>query len=814
MPTVLHRSTGLRLALLAGLLLLALVLALPLIVQRLAVDWFQQQGLVARIDNIDINPFSGEIVLEGLSLNDAAGRSPLQLGRLQLDLAMTELMRRRVLVQELLLANTRLLVEKTEAGLRIAGLKTMRETTGTSPGAADEATSGWQFGIQQLRFYNNRLDYRAGDFNGLLDIQQASLNDLQPWLANGSSQLALQLRLNGAPLELRGQVQAFAPRPRAELQLQLAGLPLQDFAALLPAPLKLTGGLSAEQRIVAEKRAQTTELSLQGSLQLAEPQAAQGSQRLTAEHLKWQGLLGFTTRHDGRVQVHLDGHLAGSKLLAATSNHMVKLQDLQLEGLFNHDGQGNVSGNIELQLAGGVLQNHDRVLARWRELRLQGGQVERWDGYRIQHLDATGLELLANAPQPLARLRELKAADIRIDGFDNIGIGRVDLAALQAHILRQRDGRLALSSALGTDTKPPVEATSPKRDAAASSHRIRIDRIELDGASQLRFTDHSVVPSFDTRLHHIALSMRQLDNQGPPFPVSLQARLDDYGSLHLQGKLQPFGPRLNADLKGELKQISLAPLSSYSARHLGYVLRRGQMDAQLDVRINDNRLDIQTHLLLRKLRLAARDTAEGREFKDQLAMPLDKTLDLLRDKDDNIELRLPISGRLDDPQFHFARIINKASAKALELATIQYLKMTLQPWGTLYTVAQLAGKATALRLDPVPFAPGSSELAQQQQAYLAKLAGLLRQRPRLSLGLCGLATRQDETAQATATTQTPATNDGQGDSVDRLKALARERALAVKRILVEQHGIAAERLLICHPEFLDEDLPPRLDITL
>ncbi len=815
MPSLLRHSTALKLALLGGLLLLVLLLSLPLIVQRLAVDWFQQQGLEARIDNIDINPFTGEIMLEGLTLSDGTTQPLLQLGRLQIDLAMMELVRQRVQVDMLLLANTRLRVNRNETGLRIAGLETRGEATGPDTTAGDEETSGWQFGIRQLSFYDNRIDYRIDGLSGRLHIQQASLRDLQPWQPNDTSHVALQLRLDDTPVELRGQIWAFTARPRAELQLQVSELPLQDFASALPTPLKLTGRVSANQRIVAETTAQTTEISLRGSLQLSEPRAEQEARRFSAEHLHWQGLLGLTTQRDARPQIHLDGRLAGGKLSVVTPSYTVKLQDLQLDALLNHDGQDNVSGNIELQLDRGLLEEHRLVLARWRELRLQGGQIERPGAYRIQHLGITGLTLLESAPEPVARLRELDAADIGIDGFDDIRIGRMEMAALQAHIVRRQDGRLVLADIPGTEDAagPP----SSRQGDTASSRRIRIGRIEIDDTSQLRFTDHSVVPSFDTRLHQIALSIRQLDTQGPPFPLSLQARLDDYGSLRLQGRLQPFGPRLNAELEAELKQVSLAPLSSYTARHLGYVLKRGQMDARLDVRIDDSQLDIQTRLLLRKLRLAARDTAEGREFKDQLAMPLDKTLDLLRDKDDNIELRLPITGRLDDPQFHFAKIINKASAKALKLATIQYLKMTLQPWGTLYSVAQLAGKAAALRLDPLPFAPGSSALAPQQQDYLAKLAELLRQRPRLTLALCGLATRQDEMAQAGSA---PAPNDAQADAappqadIDRLKALARERALAVKRILVERHGIAAERLLICHPEFLAEDSPPRLDITL
>jgi len=42
------------------------------------------------------------------------------------------------------------------------------------------------------------------------------------------------------------------------------------------------------------------------------------------------------------------------------------------------------------------------------------------------------------------------------------------------------------------------------------------------------------------------------------------------------------------------------------------------------------------------------DTTIARENAGSIGMPLDKALDMLRDKNDNIKLEIPIKGKLDE----------------------------------------------------------------------------------------------------------------------------------------------------------------------
>ncbi len=50
---------------------------------------------------------------------------------------------------------------------------------------------------------------------------------------------------------------------------------------------------------------------------------------------------------------------------------------------------------------------------------------------------------------------------------------------------------------------------------------------------------------------------------------------------------------------------------------------------------------------------------------------------------------------------------------------------------------------------------------------------------------------------------------------EQILAFAKERALNIKKLLIEEHGIDSGRLFICNPEIDDaEDAKPRVDLTI
>ena len=107
--------------------------------------------------------------------------------------------------------------------------------------------------------------------------------------------------------------------------------------------------------------------------------------------------------------------------------------------------------------------------------------------------------------------------------------------------------------------------------------------------------------------------------------------------------------------------------------------------------------------------------------------------------------------------------------------------------------------ATALRFDPVQFAPGEEVLDDDDRNRLQKLADTMQKKPRISILVCAQATQLD--LMLPEPKQTSAKAEEQGISAEQttqLLELAKRRQTLVLDHLVDEHGIERERLSGCN----------------
>jgi len=473
-------------------------------------------------------------------------------------------------------------------------------------------------------------------------------------------------------------------------------------------------------------------------------------------------------------------------------------------------------GADEMQLTQhGQIGLHDTAatLSPWRV----AGERLQWDGDvavtlrqgSLSALTAAGGATLHGAAladaQAAAALLTLAAAEvsgIELRGSDDISIDTVHLQGMQAALQRDADGRLLLPVA------EPTPAAAPARDAPT----LRIARIILDGDNSIGFSDLSLKPAFRQTLHIARAEVTGIDShaRGVPARFQMSGRAGKYTTMEVRGEIRPFTARTNLTLHTELKALDLPPLTPYTVRHLGYNLSSGQLGATVELTITDDVLDGNNKLRIHKLAVEQADPAKMAQFNDQLKIPLATALYMLKDRNDNITLDLPISGNLQDPSFDISDAINTALGKTMRLATVGYLKLFLQPYGGLLTLASMAGGASSIQFEPLTFAPGMAEIDPQQQPYVDKIGALFKERPRLRLQLCGHATAADRPQPQK---DKPPLEESVVTTL--LETLARQRAEAVKDALVGQHGVDPEQLFICHPAIdADAGTLPRVELLL
>jgi len=254
------------------------------------------------------------------------------------------------------------------------------------------------------------------------------------------------------------------------------------------------------------------------------------------------------------------------------------------------------------------------------------------------------------------------------------------------------------------------------------------------------------------------------------------------------------------------------------------------MDAEVALQIEQGELKGASKLVINNLEVGPGDPKRMDELTTQLNMPMDSALSLLRDKDNNIRLKLPVSGDVADPKFDLGDAINQAVGKAMRVTAVSYLKFYFQPFGAMITIGKWAGEAAAsVHLDPVSFEAGAATLDDTAAQYFDRLAGLMQERPKLRVKLCGRAVPADRDTLEQAAAAAAARKAQEAKvkppvqpppppppiSEEQLQALARQRATAAKDYLINRHGVAAERLFVCKPE-LDTaaEAKPRLELAI
>jgi hypothetical protein len=424
----------------------------------------------------------------------------------------------------------------------------------------------------------------------------------------------------------------------------------------------------------------------------------------------------------------------------------------------------------------------------------------------------------------------ITADTIEVVAGNQVAIGHLEWRDVISLIQRDSDGEwrpVRIVDTLpftGTDAEQVPPATEANTEAPPG--RVRVAELSITGDSAIVLEDSTVKPPFNMRLTLTEAVMKNIDNgqPGQNSPLSIKGRISKHSHISVQGTIQPFAARPTLDLKNHVDGISLPQLSAYTVDALGYGLESGHLDADSTLKINKGLIESENKLVIRGLELRAMNNASQEKLEKQLTVPLNTALNMLRDKHDTITLDLPVSGNVDSPDFDISDVVNTAVSKALRQGSMTYLKVALQPYGALITLAEMAGDAaTRVRLQPVGFEPGSSIAAEGALGYLEKVAGVLKDRPEVNIKICGLAVADDRLAlsePAPATEKNPDAKAAKGsESVtdEQLLDLARARADFVKSHLIGKHAVNGSRLVACKPHIdsgEDDDQAPRVDLLI
>jgi flagellar motor protein MotB len=661
------------------------------------------------------------------------------------------------------------------------------------------------------------------DFEGALALSNLRVETLKGGIEEGS------LAWTGAA-SLRGPAQT--PTVEAEGNISTTNLrgtyadePELRVAAATTTALDVVLRLNmGEERIEAEWT---------GSTSINDVSLSSSSVNVAHASIAWNGR-GAAAGAMSQPDVEVEGFLALDALdaqLQEPSYHVVQ-DHAEWDGRFDAAG-----GQIELtgSLSGTAIQVADAE---------RGRLLARLQSYAVKVLQVVGADFSAEQVS-LADLRALERAlpeDAPEDAPRHlVSVAAVEVTALQASsnastcdtlsisgldvlLERNEDGSLTLNEwfAQGETIEALVEPEETDKTPAppaaeGPAYRTQIGRFTLGEDSRIRLRDETVSPAVRLTLFPVEVTMERIDtaNMNQPSAFSVMAKLDEYSSIDFEGSAALRGEDPTADVSGALEAVDLSVFAPYTGRFTGYRVNSGLLDATTEVKLLEGNLDSTTELHFNKLEMEKLDPDEQDAFTQELGVPLNAALSLLRDKNDDIHLTLPVQGHILDPEIDASDAINQAIAGALVKSVKGSVTAVFAP---VRAVAKFGGAAvglnTMLSFESLAFDPGAADLSPDAREYLDGLAEILDSRPKIRLSLCGFAEAGDGLALGLPVPMTAdeALND---ESKEALLDLATARANAAKAYLVDNHGLEADRLHLCSPRVDEEpESNPRVEITL
>ncbi|HBZ54496.1 MAG TPA: hypothetical protein DEO88_03745, partial [Syntrophobacteraceae bacterium] len=269
----------------------------------------------------------------------------------------------------------------------------------------------------------------------------------------------------------------------------------------------------------------------------------------------------------------------------------------------------------------------------------------------------------------------------------------------------------------------PKGAARPAAQPAASSDAFpfSIGKIKIEDGNMV-FADLSLKPKFTTRIHALKGTVGKLSSDKKSMSeINLEGRVDQYGTAKISGALDINDFKRSTDMSVVFRNVEMASMSPYSGKFAGRRIKSGKLSLDLKYQIQTMKLVGDNKIIVDNLVLG-----EKVDSPDSMNLPLDLAIALLADANGRIDLGLPVSGELNDPQFSIGPIIWKAFVNVIT-------KAVTAPFRAL---GSLLG-AGAEKFDAVEFDPGKAELPPPEKEKLKKLAEALQKKPQLKLVVQG-----------------------------------------------------------------------------
>ena len=270
--------------------------------------------------------------------------------------------------------------------------------------------------------------------------------------------------------------------------------------------------------------------------------------------------------------------------------------------------------------------------------------------------------------------------------------------------------------ASATASRTVTAATPP-----SSPVKLHFGQLVLQ-QGRVTYTDNFIKPNFTANLVGIQGTIGAFGTQSTTSaPVDVAAKLAANGPLSIKGTVNPLIAKPALDLTASAHDIELTNLTPYSAKYAGYPITKGKLNVDLHYKLDNDQLTANNHIFIDQLTFG-----DHVDNNTATKLPVRFAISLLKNSKGEIDVNIPVSGSLSNPEFSIGGLIWHAVLNLLEKAVTAPFSLLANAFG-----------GSGEEMGYVEFDAGSAKLSDAADKKLDTIAKALTDKSSIRIDLIG-----------------------------------------------------------------------------
>ncbi|MFC2101475.1 DUF748 domain-containing protein [Bacteroidota bacterium] len=247
---------------------------------------------------------------------------------------------------------------------------------------------------------------------------------------------------------------------------------------------------------------------------------------------------------------------------------------------------------------------------------------------------------------------------------------------------------------------------------------VFIDSFSVDEVSVkngvFQYTDHTLLAPENVTIDGLTLTVQDISSANCNAKGTFRTNVEHSGYIHAQFTFCPFAP-YDFEATYQLKNIEVIHYNQYSIFYTDYPFKEGTLYYTGSISSKNKVMKMNNNIFIKKIYLGEKvENGVGKH------LPMKLILAIVRDKEGNVSLEIPITGDLKDPKVNYWNLIGQALGNF-------FRKIFSSPSRQL---AKEYGEETKFFKD-LCFEKDQTELNKGQKRQLEKLVTVLTEKPQL-----------------------------------------------------------------------------------